>query len=110
MSDLLGWTAIQLNRRRFIKRLAGLTFGAFAGLAAGTPQLALADGCTAYGGGGACAGTNCSGSACQPGGGVDCFYCYGCCGDGACWTSGPHTCCDCRCNAGGVWYYCYCHG
>ena len=55
MTRMLHWTSSQLTRRRFVKRVAATTFGLFAGLAAGVPEIAYAGSC----GGMACAGCNC---------------------------------------------------
>ena len=40
MTRIIRSTAVRLRRRRFIGRLATLTFGVFAGLAAGVPEVA----------------------------------------------------------------------
>ena len=110
MSDLLEWAAVEVNRRRFLKRLTGLAFGLFAGAAMGIPELALAAGCTGPFGSGACYSANCNGPNCQNGGGVVCSNVGGFCDDDACWTSGAHTCCDCVCRVDVFVFYCYCHG
>jgi hypothetical protein len=111
MSDLLKWGTLELNRRRFLRRVAAISFGLFSGLAAGRPQIALATPpCTGPYGSGACAPENCSGSACTN----QCGYYNLCQGNvsPACWTSAQGgTCCDCACNRPPVGtYFSYCYG
>jgi hypothetical protein len=113
MDDLLQRTAIAVNRRGLLKRGTALTFGLFAGLAAGRVEVALADGCTGPFGSGPCAAVNCNGCNCRSGGGVSCQFVSGYCppySGNSCWGSGSHVCCDCQCASGSFGWYCYCHG
>lgn len=109
MTNMVKWSAVRLSRKRFLSRITSLTFGLFAGLAAGVPQVAYADGCA----GSACGSCNCNQST------HDCVSCgyllcqnapAGSCAENQrCWSSGGHLCCDCDCSAGGVGWRCYCH-
>jgi hypothetical protein len=107
MTKLLQWSTVRLTRRRFLNRVTTLTFGLFAGLAAGAPQIAYAGGCSGI----ACAPCNCNGPYCKACGSTSCSGCSGCCpNDKRCWaTSNGHTCCDCSCRSGSFGYECYCH-
>jgi hypothetical protein len=116
MNELLQWTAVQINRRKFLKRIAGGAFVTYAGFAVRAPT-ALAgtcpypcigphgtNRCTTY-----VPGT-CNGAACQGVYGVSCDYVSGFCPSGsACWSVSGHVCCDCHCGdfEGRSWY-CFC--
>jgi hypothetical protein len=110
MIDLIEVTAVQVNRRSFLRRVTAALFALLAGLAAGTPRPAVAGGCSGPYGSGRCSGCNCSSHRCACGCGGCCQYEYCCCGGyTACWSSAGHTCCDCRCRSGSFTWYCYCH-
>ena len=107
MTKLLEWTTIRVDRRRFVHRVTTLTFGIFAGLAAGVPEVAYAGDCTRP----LCSPCNCSGTQCVSCGGT---YCQnsppgGCQDNRRCWFSGTHECCDCDCRSGSFWFTCSCH-
>lgn len=116
MTQLLQWTAIQVNRRAFLRRVLGGAFAAYAGVAVGAPSEAYAyvceipchgpngrDRCNVY-----VPGT-CLGAQCASVYGVSCTGVTGWCGTYSCWTAPGHTCCDCQCGDlyGRTWY-CYC--
>jgi hypothetical protein len=117
MTELLQWTAIQINRRRFLKRVAGGAFATYAGFAIDAPS-AFAQSCpypcTGPYSSGNCntyvSGT-CNGAACTSVYGVTCDYHSGSCpGGAACWTTSGHVCCDCYCgDYEGDHWYCYCN-
>jgi hypothetical protein len=110
MTRVLEWATIQMNRRRFIARAAGATFGALAGAAVGVPNLAYAGACTGPYGTGYCSSTNCTaGGRCRNYCSSTACCCYG--RASGCWTSGAHTCCDCACYRPPTGsYFCVCHG
>lgn len=107
MTQMLHWTSSHLTRRRFVKRVAATTFGLFAGLAAGIPEIAYAGAC----GGMACAGCNCSGFDCVACGSTACQNrAPGACTENQrCWQSSGHYCCDCVCRSGSFGFNCTCH-
>jgi hypothetical protein len=116
MTQLLQWTALQINRRTFLKRTLGGAFAAYAGAAVGAPTALAAtcpNPCVGPYGRGRCSsyvpGT-CSGSSCADVYGVSCNKVSGFCPSGtACWTNNGHTCCDCHCgDLYGRSWYCYC--
>jgi len=111
MTRMLEWGAIQVNRRGFLARAAAVTFGIFAGAAAGIPEVAYAGTCQGPYGSGYCAPENCNSNAtcknmCSS---VDCC-CYG--NPSGCWnTTSSHKCCDCGCYRPPTGsYFCVCHG
>lgn len=117
MTDLLRWATIQVNRRRFLRKIAALSFAAFAGAAVGKPQFSEASVpyCTGISGSGWCGSSNCNGSSCVDGSGMHCVHVYGrCTGGGSCWEIDEGvSCCDCHCreaNGGVIGYYCFCTG
>ena len=113
MKSFLERTALEFNRRAFLRRTAAGTFGLLAGLNVGRREV-LAAGCTGPNGGGSCRLSGsclCSGSRCASCSGATCSNLYGYCDSDNCWTSGAHRCCDCKCCANsGSCIYCYCHG
>jgi hypothetical protein len=117
VKELLQWTALQINRRSFLKRTLGGAFAAYAGMTVGSSASAVAQSCPypcigPYGTGRCTTkvtGT-CSGSACHDVYGVSCNYVTGFCPSGsACWSTSGHVCCDCHCgDMYGRSWYCYC--
>ena len=108
MTKLLQWSAVRMTRRRMLHRAATMTFGLFAGLAAGAAQVAYAGGCW----GSLCQSCNCSGRECVACGSVACQNsAAGSCTEHArCWYAGSgHWCCDCACRDGSFGYQCSCH-
>jgi len=116
VTQLLQWTAMQINRRTFLRRTLGGAFAAYAGTAIGAPSAFAAscpypctgphssNRCTTY-----VPGT-CSGASCANVYGVTCDFVTGFCIDSsACWSVSGHTCCDCHCGdfEGDTWY-CFC--
>lgn len=112
MEDVIRWTAVQTNRRRFLTRTLGAAFGLFSGLAVWRPPLAYAGTCTGPYGGGSCGTALCNSYPCGSCCGFNCSGVYGFCTNPGvyCWRSGDHTCCDCNCVCGvGCGVFCYCH-
>src|SRR5580704_2780872 len=64
MNDLLHWTSIHVGRRRFITRALATTFGLFAGLRVGVPEVLAAACCSGPMGQGWCGNLLCSGHEC----------------------------------------------
>jgi hypothetical protein len=110
VEQLMRWTGVQVNRRKFLRNTLGGAFGLFAGLAIGHTPLAYAGSCTGPMGGGSC-GALCTSYPCGGCCGFQCACVTGWCDPGTCcWFSGGHICCDCFCRPGsGSGLYCYCH-
>lgn len=113
MKEALKQGAVRTSRRTFLGRALATIFGVFAGLSVGVPRVE-ALGCIGPNGSGYCGSGPCAGYRCSSGGGVYCRNVSGFCDNDstpACWNSGAHRCCDCRCSASnGYTFYCYCHG
>jgi hypothetical protein len=114
MKQLLMTTAIQTNRRTFLRNAAVVTFGTFAAWSVGERQAFAAQcilPCTGPQGTGSC-GTHCSGHTCKGDFYTSCHSVSGFCKTGtACWSYGSGSCCDCRCcDYYGHCWYCYCKG
>lgn len=111
MKEVLKQGAVRVSRRTFLGRALAAIFGVFAGLSVGVPAV-QALGCTGPFGSGYCGSTLCNGHRCGDSYYTACGYYYHCdnSGNTACWSSGAHTCCDCRCVSSGTVTYCYCHG
>lgn len=110
MKEALKRGAVRMSRRTFLGRALAAVFGVFAGLSVGVPAVQAA-GCTGPYGSGYCGSTLCNGYRCGDSYYTSCGYVSGFCPSGrACWRSGAHTCCDCRCISSGYVTYCYCHG
>jgi hypothetical protein len=111
MNELLRWTALRVNRQKFLKRGAAATFGVLAGVSAGSAQAAGCPyPCIGPGGSGHCDPCLCSGHSCVSGCGALCQTTTCCCpSGGACWTVSGVTCCDCQCRSGSFGWYCYCY-
>ncbi len=113
MTDLLQWSALQLSRRRFLKRTSAFVFGIFAGTTVRAP-VALASSCplpcVGPFGTGYCGSCLCNGASCRTGCGCECIFVTGYCPSGsACWSRSGTTCCDCHCRCDvGLHFYCFC--
>lgn len=109
MKEALKQGAVRTSRRTFLGRALAAVFGVFAGLSVGVPAVQAA-GCSGPYGSGYCGSTLCNGSRCRSSYYTSCGYVSGFCDADACWSSGAHRCCDCRCVSSGYVTYCYCHG
>jgi hypothetical protein len=110
MTDLLRWTAIQINRRNFVRRSAVALFGAFAGSAVWARPVHAEAPCTGPFGSGLCSPDNCSATHhCKN---LCSAYASGCGTQTGCWTApGGGICCDCVCYRPPTGsFFCYCYG
>jgi hypothetical protein len=110
VEEMIKQASVRINRRTFLGRALAAVFGVFAGLSVGVPAV-QAGPCSGPHGSGYCGSGPCAGSRCGSTNKINCRYLYGYCDADACWRSGAHRCCDCRCaTITGYVFDCYCHG
>jgi hypothetical protein len=114
------WLARNTNRRTFLGRSAGTTFGVLAGLAVGVPRFKNVPDSAPCGPSPSCrsyntvfCGPGSTGTTCESGGSFSCTpWNSGCHSAGDyCWYNGSVKCCDCTCSwfsGGGGTVNCVC--